>query len=400
MSILQILLAIALIVLLAIVLYYYALLFASVIRLRKQMEQSDQDGQLRFALLIPAHNEELVIGRTVTNLLQMDYDPGMFDIVVIADNCDDQTALKSREAGAICLERDTDPMGRKGFAIKWYLDETMSLDQTHDALVVFDADSKPKPDFLRVMSSALFSGSTVLQGRHVISNPEDSMFTRLADIDMRINNRLKNLAKSNLGLSCRLMGDAMCFDWSVLENYPWGADSLVEDREYGIQLVGQGVSLAYIPEAISLGQAAQGWSQAKSQRLRWTGGVIDLRRRYAIDLLRRGFKDGNWSAIDQSFELLLPPFSVLIALALILLLIQIPFSGIQFAGSLWTATAIIIAFLFVPVIGLILDGAPLGHYPYVFFGPVYAVWRNWINLLSVLNSDQIEWIRTKRSEES
>ena len=400
MSVFQVVLVISLIVLVAIVLYYFILLAGSGIRPRKYQEPVNSESPRRFALLIPAHNEELVIGRTVKNLLQMDYDPGMFDIVVIADNCDDNTALMSREAGAICVERDTPPVGRKGFAIKWFLDETMQSDHAYDALVILDADSRPKSNLLEVMSSNLRSNRTVLQGRHVISNPEDSVFTRLADIDMRTNNRLRNLAKSNLGLSCRLMGDAMCFDWSILEKYPWGADSLVEDREYGIQLVGHGVTLAYIPKAISHGQAAGGWSQAKSQRLRWTGGVMDLRRKYAVDLLRRGFKNRNWSAIDQSIELLMPPFSFLLAIASFLLLVQIPFSSIRFTGSLWISITIIIAFFLVPVVSLIMDGAPLGHYPYVFFGPVYALWRNWINLLSLLRPNEIRWIRTERSEES
>ncbi|MFN2189782.1 MAG: glycosyltransferase family 2 protein, partial [Candidatus Promineifilaceae bacterium] len=352
MSILQLLLAFLLILWTLYVLYYYILLIASAIKVREQEPPEGANQKLRFALLVPAHNEEMVIGKTVRKMKKLNYDKDLFDVVVIADNCSDRTEEMAKEAGAVSLLRNSEPSGRKGFAIEWYFDEVLPLNHSYDAIIIFDADSQPDPNFLLTMSSHLRLGQSVLQGRHVISNPEDSAFTRLADIDMRTNNRLRNFAKRNLGLSCRLMGDAMCFERSVLERYEWGAESLVEDREYGIQLVSEGVEIAFVPEAESRGQAAAGWAQGKSQRLRWVGGVNNLRRKYGFDLLSTGLRNRNWSAIDQSLELLSPPFSLMIAGAVFLLLVQLLYSPIGFNGSMWITAAIAAGLFLVPVIGL------------------------------------------------
>lgn len=400
MSIAQILFSIVFVGLLLAVVYYYVLLGASVTTLRRAEEQEVRNDDVKFALIIPAHNEEPVIDRTVLNLLKMKYQSSLFDIVVIADNCDDQTARVAREAGAICVERSSEPVGRKGYALSWYLESALPDDQSYEALIIFDADSNPPSDFLQVMSSRIRAGSTVLQGKHVISNPENSFFTRMADIDMRINNRLRNQARTNMGLSCRLMGDAMCFERTVLEEYPWGAHSLVEDREYGIQLIRRGIRIEYVPEARSFGQAASGWSRAKSQRMRWTGGVQSLRRRFVKDLIVSGIRDRNLSAIDQAIELILPPFSILTAVAVVLLLIQALFAGLRVSYSLELSAGVTIALLLVPVFGLLLDRAPLSLYPYVFLGPIYTLWRNWIGLVTLLRSENLQWIRTKRTEES
>ncbi len=190
---------------------------------------------LRLAIALPAHNEEGVIGASVRRLLQADYPPEAFDVHVVADYCSDSTAAAARDAGAIVHERSEGPRGRKGYALGWLFQRLLDDRRAYDAIVVFDADSRVDPAFLQHASAALRSGSRVIQGRHVISNPDASTFSALADADMRLNNRIRNQAKSNLGLSARLMGDAMVFHRSVLEEHPWlAASSLAEDREYGI----------------------------------------------------------------------------------------------------------------------------------------------------------------------
>ncbi len=379
--------------------YTYFHLVASVLRLQGSRSRQAAPGQRRFALLVPAHNEASVIGTTVSNMLQLNYQRDRFDVIVVADNCDDDTFQLAREAGAICHERNIGPSGRKAFALSWLLEQLSFEKHQYDAIVVFDADSRPSADFLTIMSSNLQAGESVIQGQHVISNPEASVFTRLADIDMRLNNRLRNQSRSNLGLSCRLMGDAMCFHRTILERFPWNAFSLVEDREYGIQLVRQGIHLHYAPEAKSFGQAARGWARAKSQRMRWSGGMMDLRRRYVPSLLSAGFRRRDMSALDQGIELILPPYSLMALAGIAVLMLQLLFPSSASSTSIAMTLLIILAWILVPVFGLLFDRAPASLYPYIFLGPAYAVWRIWVSLLAILRLNQLQWVRTKRSEE-
>ena len=83
----------------------------------------------RFLILIPAHNEELLLGDVVDQLRSQSYPAAKFRIVVIADNCEDTTAQVARTHGAIVLER-TDPVHRgKGQALNWAMRERLAGDR-------------------------------------------------------------------------------------------------------------------------------------------------------------------------------------------------------------------------------------------------------------------------------
>lgn len=357
----------------------------------------------RLAIALPAHNEETVIAASVRRLLQCDYPRAAFDVHVVADYCSDGTAAAAESAGAIAHPRSEGPRGRKGYALGWLIQRLLADARGYDAILVFDADSRVDPAFLQHINAALNGGAQVIQGRHVISNPSASTFSALADADMRLNNRVRNQAKANLGLSARLMGDAMCFHRRVLETYPWlDASSLAEDREYGIYLVTQGIRAAYVPEAVSAGQATTRWKDAGPQRLRWYGGVFELQRRYVGPLLVAALRGRNLAALDLALELLLPPFSTLALLA----------AGATVASAIlaalglttWTVfvvaaclTMLAVAF---PLAGLAAERAPANAYRALLHGPAYALWRIWIGLRVALRRGNVPWVRTRHTEES
>ena len=78
-----------------------------------------RDSELRFDVLVPAHNEGGGIARTVRNLRSLDWPPGAFRVRVIADNCSDDTAARARAAGAEVLEREDAQRRGKGHALDW-----------------------------------------------------------------------------------------------------------------------------------------------------------------------------------------------------------------------------------------------------------------------------------------
>jgi len=358
-----------------------------------------ESGDLCFAVAVPAHNEESVIGATVTRLRQMAYPEDCFDVHVVADYCSDTTAQVARSAGAIVHVRSEGPRGRKGYALAWLLTRLLEGLQHYDAVVIFDADSQVAPDFLSWMDRALAAGAQVAQGRHVIANPDVSTFSALADADMRLNNRIRNQAKENLGLSARLMGDGMCFRREVLEMYPFGAHSLTEDREYGLHLVTRGIRVRFVPEAISVGQATVRWSDATGQRLRWYGGAFDLQKRYLGPLLVTAWKSRSLDALDSALELSLPPFSVLSVLAVALLVLQAILWIVRFPSRLAPGALLAGLALAYPFLGLLAERAPGRSFRALMCGPLYALWRVWVGLRVRLRRGQVPWIRTRRQEE-
>ncbi len=379
--------------------YLYILLAAGG---QRSPRTATPDRSLRLAVALPAHNEEAVIGASVRRLLQCDYPREAFDVHVVADYCSDGTATAAEAAGAIAHPRSEGSRGRKGYAVGWLLQRLLADPKAYDAIVVFDADSRVDPAFLQHINKALNSGMQVIQGRHVISNPTASAFSALADVDMRLNNRIRNQAKTNLGLSARLMGDAMCFHRRVLEAHLWTqVSSLAEDREYGIYLTTCGLRAVYAPLAVSAGQATARWKDAGPQRIRWYGGVFELQHKYVRPLLAAAWRDRNLAAFDLVLELLLPPFSALALLSAGMALT----AGVLAAVGLTPTVMFVIALGLLllaaafPLIGLTAEHAPASSYRALLFGPGYALWRFWIGLKATLHRGNVPWIRTRRSEE-
>jgi len=199
----------------------------------------------------------------------------------------------------------------------------------------------------------------------------------MAAVDMRLNNRLRNLGRSNLGFACRLMGDAMVFDTQVLRERGWPTATFNEDREFGYELLLRGVRAYYVPEALSYGQAASSWHQAEPQRLRWYRQVPAMQRRLAWPLIAASLRSRSLALLDGAIELLMPPYSTLTALA-----------ALNLAATLY------------PVLGLVLDRAPPWAFRALLLGPAYLLWRLWIALLVRVRGDRIAWQRTQRREET
>jgi cellulose synthase/poly-beta-1,6-N-acetylglucosamine synthase-like glycosyltransferase len=379
--------------------YYYVLLLGGVRRSRRAAEAKEKRC---FAILIPAHNEEAALQRTLAALKQQVYPQERWDAYVIADYCEDRTASVAREGGAFCFERATGPRGRKAYPLAWGVERLLCSDRVYDAFVVLDADSRLNPDFLALMNDALGEGHRVLQGRHVILNSEDSSFAGLAEVDMRLNNFLRNRAKRNLGLSARLMGDAMVFTADVLKVYGWPTESLGEDREYGLFLVEQGLRIHYVPEAVSQGQAAVRWGDAAKQRLRWYGGVFEIRREFGSRLFKAALTARNAPALDLAIELLLPSFSTLALLSVVALGLDLllRWGGLSPFVPLWASTAGVVLWVAFPFLALLAEGAPPSAYRALIYAPAYLVWRAWVGLMVWLKRGRVEWVRTKRREET
>lgn len=381
--------------------YHYFLLLAGGRRAGAPPGDEDLPAP-RFALMTPAHNEQEVIAATVRRLRQIDYPAASFDVHVVADHCSDATAATAEAAGAFVHVRSDEPRGRKGYAVDWLIKRLLADPRHYDAIAIFDADSRVDREFLTVTKRLLADGGQVVQGRHVIANPDNSLFSALADADMRLNNRIRNQAKENLGLSARLMGDAMVFRRQVLEQHPWiGAQSLTEDRDYGIYLVTQGIRIRYTPDAVSLGQAVAAWKDATPQRLRWYGGAFDLQRRYLRVLWSLTWRQRNWDALDKLVELALPPFSLLALGSAAVLMLQM--GGTLLSGQpsplLWGSAALFFLTALFPFLGLVATQAPRQAYRALLVGPFYVLWRVWIGLWVRLRYRTLSWSRTRRLEQ-
>ena len=107
--------------------------------------------------MIPAHNEAAGIAATVASLMAADYPVGKRRVLVIADNCSDDTADRALQAGAEVLERTDDELRGKGYALGVAFDRALA-DAAVEGVLVIDADTVVAPNLWRAMSHRLTMG--------------------------------------------------------------------------------------------------------------------------------------------------------------------------------------------------------------------------------------------------
>jgi len=266
---------------------------------------------LRFMVLVPAHDEEAMIGATLASLGRVRYPPGRWSVVVIADNCSDATAEIAARAGATVLERD-DPAHRgKGHALNWALERLAAVDGEADAIVIVDADCEASPNLLERFDVRLRDRASAVQARYTVANPGASRSSSLRFAAFALMNTVRPLGKDRLGLSCGLLGTGMAFRRSVLERHRFDARSLVEDTDLHLRLVVAGDRVAFVPEALVQSPMPTSERASRAQQARWEGGRGNLLRTWTRPLLVSGLRRRDPVRLHAWLELLVPPQSLL-----------------------------------------------------------------------------------------
>jgi len=264
-------------------LYQLVISICSLVKLKdKPMLENKQN---RFMAIIPAHNEETVIGNLVNSLRNQDYPKELYDIYVIADNCTDRTARIAKDAGAIVYERFDAQNKTKGHALQWFLQQKINEDAPYDAFCVFDADNIVDVNFIKNMNKKLCQGETVVQGYRDIKNPTDSWITAGYAIFYWTMNRFYHLARYNVGLSPLINGTGFMVKFDAIKPEGWNTKTLTEDIEFSLKRIIKGQKLGWATDAIVYDEQPVGFKQSWSQRSRWTVGHIQCIKNYTKDLI-------------------------------------------------------------------------------------------------------------------
>ena len=142
--------------------YQIGVSLCSLVKLKEKPLKTNKEH--RFMAIIPAHNEEEVVGNLIESLKNQNYNKELYDIYVIADNCTDRTARVARDLGAIVYERYDEKHKTKGAALDWFLQQKIKEDAPYDAICVFDADNIVDKNFITAMNKKLCQGEDVVQG--------------------------------------------------------------------------------------------------------------------------------------------------------------------------------------------------------------------------------------------
>ena len=240
--------------------------------------------RIRFALLIAARNEENVIETLIESLQAQDYPKELYDIIVIPNNCTDDTEGVARRAGAKILHC-TAPVSTKGQVLQQTFAQ---LAGTYDAYCVFDADNVVDSQFLAAMNDAVAAGAKVAKSRQCALNPYDNWVSGGYDLYFQSIHLLHSRARMHFPLSAKLIGTGFMVTDSLLEKLGgWNTVTLTEDIEFACMSALTGERVYYVPDALTYDEQPLSFAVSMRQRRRWSGGVQSVANRYTAKLLTR-----------------------------------------------------------------------------------------------------------------
>lgn len=232
----------------------------------------------RYAILIAARNEAKVIGNLIESIKQQDYHriaPGMVDIFVVADNCQDNTAQVAKQLGAICYSRTNDVNCTKGFALQ-FLIENIKNDygiEHYDAYIVFDADNLLTEDYITRMNEAFDAGNKIICSYRNTKNFGTNWISASYGLHYLRTIRTEHRARSFLGMPTRIQGTGFLVANEIIKN-GWKYTSLTEDRALSADAVVQGYNITYNDDAVFYDEQPVNLHIAMRQRIRWAKGNV------------------------------------------------------------------------------------------------------------------------------
>jgi 1,2-diacylglycerol 3-beta-glucosyltransferase len=356
----------------------------------------DSAGWPRLLFLVPAHNEQQLIGSCVRSLRALRYPVDRSTVVVIADNCSDRTAACARAAGVSCLERHDPASPGKPRAIAWALTQVgAEALEAHDAVIIVDADTTVDPEFAAAAASAAPLNDKVLQAYFDVANPLDSSLTRMAAVLAAANFRFAYPLKRRVGVNAPLLGNGMCIGTGVLAMHGWKAFTIAEDWELYALYTAQGVSIEGVEGARLFAQEACSLRQSSTQRQRWTAGKLTVAFRH-LGALIRSRHIGLCQKLDSAAELSSPGPVVHLGLAAsasaLIGLLHAP--GVAWLlVALWIPIARLAGYA---LVGLTKQPDPRRTAVAFLFLPIYAAWRLATALVSLKMVGGATWVRTTR----
>jgi cellulose synthase/poly-beta-1,6-N-acetylglucosamine synthase-like glycosyltransferase len=327
--------------------------------------------EIRFLVLIPAHNEEQVIAGSLAAIMADRRERD--SVLVIADRCTDRTADIARSLGASVLERGPDEPAGRAAARQAGLEH--ARDREWDAVLMLDADSVIEPGFFAACERALASGVQAVQarsegghGRTLAQEAALAAFTLQGNTIPR--------GRDRLGLSNRLRGTGMAIRREVALAHEFRAPAS-EDLFFTLDLLMDGVRCRHVDSARLRSEGAGSWGAFGGQKIRYEAGRMAAARAYVPRLLRRALRHRDAACLEAAWFLASPPFAIG-ALSLLL-------SGCLAAvAGAWTMAAVFgagFALLAIALVtGLIQARAGVRTWLALTVAPWYVMWKAVVQL--------------------
>lgn len=346
-----------------------------------------------LGILIPAHNEGTVISQTLKSIISQVENPQQ--IVVIADNCNDDTAAIAQNYNVTVLEREDTERRGKGYALDYGLQWLKP--QSPEVVVIVDADCLVEANAIQSISQLAKTQNRPVQATYLMETPSNpTPKDTISALAFLVKNLVRPIGLQKLGLPIILQGTGMAFPWSALEKISLASGNIVEDMQLGIDLTIAGYPPMFCSEAKVTGCLPKGNQVAKTQRTRWEHGHLQTLLTQVPYLIKNAIKEKRYDLLAMAMDLSVTPLSFLVMMWLAATSLAIVTT---IMGGQWLPAVILLlqgGLLFIDILiswkKFASQAIPLQTLLSV---PLYIIWKLPI-YFGFATQRQKEWISTKR----
>lgn len=279
---------------------------------------SNQTPRARVGVLMPAHDEEVVLPATLPIIQRQLRDGDR--LLVVADNCSDDTAVLAERLGAEVAVR-TDPTKRgKGFALDHGIRHF--ADDAPEIVIVIDADCALSDFAIDRLAEMCLATNRPVQALYLMQSvPAAPEVTRLREFAWRVKNEIRPRGLRSLGLPCHLMGTGMAFPWELIARANLATGALVEDLKLGLELAAAGHSPLFCPAAVVTSEFPMTDEGSRTQQRRWEQGHLGVVAGEIPGLLLTAIRRRNVDLLVLALDAAVPPLSLLAMMVVSFLLL-------------------------------------------------------------------------------
>lgn len=346
-----------------------------------------------LAVLVPAHDEAAGIAATL-QALRAQLRPGD-RLLVVADNCSDETARVALAEGAEVIERqDADRRG-KGYALAFGIDRLRA--EAPPIVVIVDADCLPQPGAIDALAAACVRWSAPVQACYLMRHDGPvGLNGRIAEFAWRVKNQVRPRGSARLGWPCQLTGSGMAFPWATIADAPLASGSIVEDMQLGLTLAREGHAPRFCEAAVVDSWFPSGAAAAERQRTRWEHGHLGLIGQQALPLMGQALRRGDWALFGLALDLAVPPMALLVMVTAALWLVATLAAWLGAGTAPWLACTLLLVLLSFAVLAAWARWGRDVLGPWQLLGaPLYALSKLAI-YLRFWSRREKDWVRTDR----
>ena len=343
-----------------------------------------------LAVLMPAHNESLVIAQTVQSVLMQLTNQDQ--LLVVADNCTDDTAVIAKNLGANVLERANLNDRGKGYALDFGIQHLKN--KPPQIVIIIDADCMVETGAIDALARVCYETQRPIQALYLMQpQPNPNLKARVAAFAWLVKNKVRPLGLKALGLPCQLMGTGMAFIWHDIVQINLASGHIVEDMKLGVDLTRMNKPPIFLPEALVTSIFPPSEEATNTQRARWEHGHLSVIMNEAPRLLIEAIKAKNIRMLALAYDLIIPPLAVLSLMCVIVFMLCFAISS---KPLLLLASILLIALISSVLLAWLFFGRALISFKQLCFAPVYALAK--IPLyIKFFVSRQVDWVRSKRN---